>query len=232
MQLSYTMKIDNKILEVKFKEGVGREYEILPLPTLFLQWQSESRKSLFDMIKEKGSQSIKMQPAHLPVLATEGEGEFSINLANKGLGMLPKVSTLEDYINKFEVILAETKDKEWKESIFQRMKIVGEFYFNPENFDPFLLGGLEIFEGKSFQNILKNPRAALLFTGEAPKFPSYQFNGFLKIIEKTDPYFRFLLVARQLFARDPFHVLQADYPYGYLFYTTEIKDKTPFSRKK
>ncbi len=232
MQLNYTIGTNTNTLEVKFKDGEGRNYEILPLPPLFLQWQSESRKRLFDMIKNQGTQSIKMQPAHLPVLATNGEEEFSINLANKGLGMLPKASLLDKYVNEYETILAETKDMEWKESIFQRMNIVQEFYNNTENFDPNLLGGLEIFEGKTFQNIKNNPKASLLFTGEAPKFPSYQFNGIMKIIDKSDPYFRFLLAARQLFARDPFHVLQAEYPFGYLFYTTEIKDKTPYSRKK
>ena len=115
---------------------------------------------------------------------------------------------------------------------FQRMKIVEEFYNNFESFGQYLLGGLEIFEGKTFLNLQKNPKASLLFTGEAPKFPSYQFNGIIEIINEKNPYFRFLLAARELFAHNPFHVKQTSYPFGYLFYAIEIKDKTPFPRNQ
>ena len=209
-----------------------RNYDILQIPSLFLEWQSVSRTSLFNLIREKGTKSIKMQPAHLPVVATLGEGEFSINLANKGLGMLPKDSILEKYVMIFEKVLEETKDMPWDKSIFRRMSVVEEFYSRPENFNTYLLGGLEIFEGKTFANLSKNPLVSLLFTGAAPKFPSYQFNGIMRIMDTNNLYFKFLFAARELFARDPFHVKQTSYPFGYLFYATEIKDKTPFPRKQ
>jgi hypothetical protein len=230
MQLDYTMEVNNGTIQLKFGNGTVRNYNFLQFPTLFLEWQSLSRTRLFDLIREKGTKSIRMQPAHLPVLATLGDGDFSINLANKGLGMLPKESLLEKYVSIFEKALNETKDFPWDKSIFQRMKVVEEFYKNTENFNTYLLGGLEIFEGQTFSNLQKNPKVSLLFTGEAPKFPSYQFNGIIKIMDRKNPYFKFLLAARELFAHDPFHVKQTVYPFGYLFYSTEIKDKTPYPR--
>jgi hypothetical protein len=222
---------DNKI-EFTLENGIKKIYNILQLPKPFLEWQSFSRKRLFNLIREKGPKSIKMQPAHLPVVATSGEGDFPINLANKGLGMLPKESMLEKYTSIFNKVLAETKDLNWEESIFQRIKAVEEFYGSTENFNKYLLGGLEIFEGKTFANLQKKPYASLLFTGEAPKFPSYQFNGIIQIMDSNNLYYKFLLAARELFARDPFHIRQIHYPFGYLFYSVEIKDKTPFPRKK
>ena len=93
------------------------------------------------------------------------------------------------------------------------------------------MGGLEIFEGQTYKNLLTDPRAALLYSGEAPKFPSYQINGVIKFVNKGDIYFRFLLAARELFARDTFHVHQIHYPFGYLFFPIEIKNKTPFPRR-
>ncbi len=44
---------------------------------------------------------------------------------------------------------------------------------------------------------------------------------------RDNPYYRFLLAARELFAYDAFHVMQHRYPHGYVFHVCEIIDKTP-----
>ena len=75
------------------------------------------------------------------------------------------------------------------------------------------------------------PFASLLYTGTAPRFLSFQFNGIMNIIQNKNQYYQFLLSARELFAFDSFHVLQGRYPFGYLFYVVNIKEKTPYSKK-
>ncbi len=201
------------------------------LPAAFLQWQSHARLHMFDLLSEQGGSAVRVQPAHLPALATFGDGIFPINLSTRGIGMLPDEAHLETVTACFEAVIKECAAQSWEESLPRRVQAAREFYQHPEWFDPMLLGGLEIFEGQTLENLRRDPRAALLYSGEAPRFPSYQFNGVVSLLEQGHPYYRFLLAARELFARDPFHIHQIQYPFGYVFLVVEIKEKTPYPRR-
>jgi hypothetical protein len=201
------------------------------LPEDFLVWQSQARLAMFKMMEDRGGESVKMAPVHLPVLASLGEGMFPVNLVTRGIGVLPKKEKLSEFTEKFRNARVHTDSSRFHENLSERVNQVKEFYRNPDLFDPYILGGLEIFEGQTPKNLRKNPIVALLYTGEAPKFPSYQLNGIIEFIQPKTPYYEFLLAARELFAFDNFHVSQHSYPYGYLVHITEVKNKTPFSRK-
>lgn len=201
------------------------------LPKPFLEWQSLARLEAFETMKKNRAGSVTTMPAHLPVLATYGEGKFPLNLTTRGIGLLPKPEFLEEITTELEAALVETAGKGWVETLPQRLAAIHKFYEDQSLIDETRLGGLEIFEGQTLRNLQSDPRAALLYTGAAPKYPSYQFNGVVQLIQPGDPYYRFLLAARELFAQDAFHIHQINYPYGYLFYPVEIKDKTPFPRR-
>jgi hypothetical protein len=201
------------------------------LPEVFLQWQSEARMRMFAVLQSRGAGEMKMQPAHLPVLATLGEVSFPVNLTTRGPGVLPKPDQLEPLTHRFEETRRRTEGRPWPETLSLRVEAVRDFYGDPANFDSWLLGGLEIFEGRTPHNLKRHPLASLLFTGEAPRFPSYQFNGVVAFIGPDDLSDRFLLAARVLFAFDVFHVPQTRYPYGYLFHVVEARDKTPHPRR-
>lgn len=212
--------------------GLGRV--TLPrvrLPEDFLTWQSQARLSMFKMMGEHGGKAIKMAPVHLPVLASLGEGTFPINLATRGIGVLPIDEKMSEFTIKFQKAQVNVDRSQFGESLLERVKQAERFYKNPNNFNPYILGGLEIFEGQTPKNLMKNPVASLLYTGEAPKFPSYQLNGIIEFVKPKNPYYEFLLAARELFAFDHFHVMQRSYPYGYLFHVVEVKNKTPVTRK-
>lgn len=201
------------------------------LPELFLDWQSENRLKAFEQMGKADSSAVRTMPAHLPVLATQGDGFFSTNLTTRGIGLLPKEPYLTDITEVLEQTLAKCNGKPWPETLPQRLSAIRQFYENPDWFDPTLLGGLEIFEGQTLKNLQQNPFASLLYTGAAPKYPSYQFNGVVNLIHPGDVHYRFLLAARELFAQDAFHIHQLKYPNGYLFYPVQIKNKTPFPRR-
>ena len=213
------------------QDGQEFSYPRQALPAPFLEWQSVSRMEMYNTLRNEGYGKVRMQPAHLPVLATLGEGIFPINLATRGIGMLPKEPLLERFTALFEETGIESQQGPWEASLEQRIRATQEFYCDPDHFDPLLLGGLEIFEGQTQQNLQENPLCSLLYTGEAPRYPSYQFNAAAQDVGPENSYYRFLLAARQLFARDPFHLHQTRYPVGYLFYPLEIKNKTPYPRK-
>ncbi len=207
------------------------KFNRIPLPEKFLLWQSEARLTAFEEMQNKNADAVRTMPAHLPVMVTFGSGTFSANLTTRGIGLLPNEEKLAFYTELLENSRSESTNLSGEQSFHHRVGAIRKFYENIEDFDKSLLGGLEIFEGQTFANLSSDPRSSLLYTGQAPKYPSYQFNGLIQVIEKDNPYFQFLLAARELFARDSFHIHQIHYPYGYLFYPVEVRDKTPFPRR-
>lgn len=210
--------------------GGGLELPRGRMPVRFLQWQSDSRLALFEKLSREGASAAKRYPAHLAVLATSGAGPFPINLATRGIGPVPLPERLPECIGRLEDARRRTAGLSREQSLPLRLQAAGEVYGFPEVFDPRLLGGLEIFEGRTAANLEANPLASLLFSGEPPDYPSLQLNVVAQRVEAGDPRCRFLLAARELFAFDAFHLRQSRYPYGYLFHVSEVLDKTPFPR--
>jgi len=204
------------------------------IPVNLLQWFVDSRCRLLMDLKE--GKPLKYFSAHLPVMATWRKDEpFPVNLTVKGIGLIPKDTLLEDYIDLFEEVIAEARTGTWEESLPRRVEVMQRLYSSIDNFDPSLLGGLEIFEGRAFENLLNNPYASLLYvgmmhTGDGIKYISFQINGEVEILTKDSVYYRFLLASRRLFEFERFHIYQPDYPFGYLIKVVEVKDKSPVTR--
>lgn len=206
------------------------------IPGHLLGWMVSSRiRFLGDMMAGK---PMRYFSAHLPVMATWVEGEpFPVNMTVKGIGLIPAPGQLEHFTDIFESVIAEARSMPWQESLPRRVEVMTRLYSDPESFEPSLLGGLEIFEGRAFENLRRNPAASLLYvgmaqTGEGIQYVSFQVNGKVDILGQDNPYYRYLLAARKLFEFDRFHLYQPDYPFGYLIRVTEVKDKAPWSREK
>ena len=205
------------------------------IPTQCLQWLVESRIKFFDSMR--GGKPIKYFPAHLPVMSTwNGDSQFPVNMTVKGVGLLPKQESLQHYTDIFESVIAEARTIPWDESLHKRIEVMAKLYNDIENFDPTVLGGLEIFKGKAFENLMENPYASLLYVGmthtpEGMRYISFQVNSRVVILDKHDPYYRFLLASRKLFEFEKFHLYQPDYPFGYLIQIVEVMDKSPWSKK-
>lgn len=215
------------------------------IPPYFLQWLATSRVRFLEGMKAK--RPMRYFSAHLPVMATWRDGEeFPVNLTVKGIGLIPKKEILVDYIDLFEATIAEARTMPWTESLSMRIEVMERLYSDIENFDPELLGGLEIFEGTAFKNMRDNSVASLLYMGVsvepeemqtvnrhspvAVQYISFQVNGRVEILKKDVIYYRYLLAARRLFEFDRFHIYQPDYPFGYLIRVVEVKDKSPWPR--
>ncbi len=215
------------------------------IPEIFLRWLIESRLRFLEDMKK--GRPMRYFSAHLPVMATWREGEeFPVNLTVKGIGLIPREDLLTEYIDLFEATIAEARTIPWAESLPKRIEVMKRLYSEAGNFDPGLLGGLEIFEGTAFRNMRDNSMASLLYMGvsvdpedrssvtpERPvavQYISFQINGRVEILSRDSIYYRYLLAARRLFEFDRFHIFQPDYPYGYLIRVVEVKDKSPWPR--
>jgi hypothetical protein len=179
--------------------------------------------------------------AHLPVMATwpdAGNGKkelFPVNMTVKGIGLLPDRKLISDYTDIFESVTADARAMAWEESLQKRAEAAGRLYENTDNFDPAILGGLEIFQGRASINMQENPYASLLYVGmaygqEGMQYISFQVNATVEILEKDSRYYKFLLASRKLFEFDRFHLFQSEYPFGYLLRVIEVRDKSPWSK--
>jgi len=205
------------------------------IPAKCMEWLVSSRIEFLQSMKE--GHPTKYMAAHLPVMATWDESRsFPVNMTVKGLGLLPEKDRLDHYTDIFESVITEARSMPWQESMNKRLTAMSKLYGNTDNFDPSMLGGLEIFGGKALENMRKNPYASLLYVGMSHtehgiQYISFQVNCEVTILEKKDPGYRFLLASRKLFEFDKFHLYQPDYPFGYLFHVIDVIDKTPWSRK-
>ncbi len=200
---------------------------VIEVPAPFLEWQSSSRREVFDALQR--GEVPGFCAAHLPVVSTLNQADmaFPVHSANKGVGLMPRPEYLERYTASIEDCLKRCAGKRVEESLAERIAIARALYDCPTEIDPGLFGTIEIFRGQTYKNLLRDPRAALLFTGTGPSYLSYQFNCAVEVVGPDHPSFRFILGMRLLFEGDGFHIRQPEYPMGYVFRTLEVFDKTP-----
>ncbi len=111
--IKVTFKASRQEVEL---EGVGERLQITlklaELPPRFIDWQIRSRRELFEKLLRR--EPVHFLASHLPVLATLTP-EGTINLANKGVGLVPKEENLQHYAELFSRVLAESRNRPWEE---------------------------------------------------------------------------------------------------------------------
>ncbi len=200
------------------------------MPPEFLVWQCDDRHGAFAAMGR--GEVPRSLAAHLPVLSTLNEpgAAFPIRSCTKGVGLLPRQEYLAEHLTSIVDCLRRCQQTSGSESLSDRIGTAMSLYARPERIDPTVFGAIEIFEGTTYENLRRDPRATLLFTGSGPGYLSYQVDCSAEILGPEDPRFEFLLGMRSLFEKERFHIQQPRYPLGYLFYIQEIIEKTPRRR--
>ncbi len=220
-----TVHVNDASLEIATAEG-DRSYPVREMPDELFSWQLDSRRAIFEAIAN-GTRPTDFH-AHLPVVATFNEElPFPVHTATKGTGLLPGDEHLDEYIAAASTCLDDAKDKPWNESQASRIAIAKRLYEKPEHIDRRKLGLVEIFQGQTYRNLKRNPLMTIHYTGSGPAYPSYQLNGVVEQIGPGDARFDFLHLMRMLFEYNSFHIQQPAYPSGYVFWLSEIFDKSP-----
>jgi hypothetical protein len=199
----------------------------ISLPPPLISWLNQGRLDVYRRLLTD-SASIDFFQQHLPVLVTHSpDSPFPFNCGNKGVGFLPKETSLNRYIEQYRETIAATRAVPWQESLTARIAAARAFHEDIDAIDFRCLTSIEIFQRKTFRNIQNFPLASLLFTGASPEYKSFQINCAVEIIDREDPRFTFIKLSRRLFEFDGFHIAQPDFQFGYLFWISEVKDKTP-----
>jgi hypothetical protein len=213
------------------RDGEETHVPIQSLPDHFIRWQLDYKHGIYDAIEK--DEYIPFNAGHLPVVGTWSSEALTPNLANKGVGFTPKDEYIEHYVGLVEEAVAKIRELPphmVNETRDLRLATAREFYAHPEHVDWSRLGLLEIFEGTTYRNLIANPVASVLWTGNSPVFISYQVDCVVEIMTSDDPRYRFLWAMRRLFEYEPFHVVQTMFPYSYCFWVVGHTDKTPKRR--
>ncbi len=209
------------------KTQTSEETQTTTMPGAFLSWQCKSRRDLFESLLR--GEYPRFLASHLPVVSTLNgpSAAFPIRSSNKGVGLIPIVSELERYVVKLEQCLEQTSTRPSMDTLPERIEVARELYDHPEHVDTGLLGTIEIFHGRTYDNLLRDPRASLLFTGVGPRYMSYQLDCHVQMVADEHLHFRFIRAMRTLFERDRFHIKQPPHMLGYIFSIADVIDKTP-----
>lgn len=204
-------------------------FQQVSLPPAFMDWVIDGRKAMYDLLEGKGS--APFFSSHLPVAVTYSRNaSFPFNTGNKGVGLLPVADRIEDYCRLYLDTIRDCRGIPWEESLPKRVGAVRSF-INGGDISNQALISLEIFEKTTFANLSDFPLATLHYTGDGPVYRSFQINTVVQILPPEHPVYRFAYLSRNLFEFDNFHITQTKFPYAYLFYPVEVRDKTPFPRR-
>lgn len=229
-ELTQQVQVEGGVARMR-QRGLSKEFEIKELPDGFIRWQLDYKHSIYDAIER--DEYIAFNAGHLPVVATMSPQSFVPNLANKGVGFTPKDEHIGHYLDLVESAVSRIQElppHAVNDTRDLRIATAREFYAHPEHIDWRRLGLLEIFEGSTLRNLVENPLASVLWTGNSPVFVSFQVDCVVEIITPEDPRYRFAWAMRRLFEYEPFHVVQTMYPYSYCFWVYNYKEKTPKRR--
>ncbi len=209
--------------------GERHTFARIHLPESFLGWLTEGRRAMYDRLEGKGAASFF--GTHLPVVVTWNRGAaFPFNTGNKGVGPVPVAAKVAEYSALYEETFSRCEAMEWEESLPLRLGAVRRFIVG-DDVSREALSSLEIFEKTTFRNLCDFPIATLHYTGSGPGYRSFQVNTVVDVLAPEAPYYRFAFWSRRLFEYDSFHITQTMFPYAYLFYPVEIRDKTPQPRR-
>ncbi len=225
IETSARVQVNDLDVTVTTPEG-STVYTICEMPEDFFQWQLDSRIAMFENIS-RGLATPNFH-AHLPVVATiNREIAFPIHTATKATGLLPRRDDLAEYNEALSACLTEIDGKPWSATQEQRITAARRLYATPQHVDRRTLGLVEIFQGQTFRNLASTPLMTLQYSGPGPEYRSYQLNGVIEMVAAGDPRYEFLYLMRQLFEHNSFHVQQPAYPSGYVFWISEVYEKSP-----
>ena len=226
------VEVDDNSILIDLEDG-PRRFPLRPLPLDKIEWMENGRRRVYDTIQNGRAETLTGPSHHLPMVTTySARSTFPFNCCNKGVGFQPKKEYLDVCIEHLRHVHETTRGKPWRESLNERVEAARWFYFNREMIDYRACATLEIFEKTTFANLQRTPMASLLYTGDSPIFVSFQLNTVVEIIDQDDPRHTFTMLMRTLFESEPFHIYQPQFPYAYIFWISQVIDKTPVRVKE
>lgn len=190
------------------------------LPKEFIEWQVKSRYKGIEMIKKGEMPSFEV---HTPAMATYNKdyniyrGNFDINLAAKGIGLIVKEEFLEDFLKRLGKVTSKKKKK--------KLEFLLDLYSDISRIDDTCLTTLEIYATQTLTNIKADDRCSLLFVDMSQGIKSYQVNCIVELKGPDTDFYKFVNGLHTLFHG------KINPPYAYKLNVCELYDKSPGKKK-
>ncbi|MBD3407744.1 MAG: hypothetical protein GF411_16620 [Candidatus Lokiarchaeota archaeon] len=168
--------------------------------------------------------------AHKPTLCTYSQtSPFVINCAAKRVRLTLTDSELEKRIDKIEGDVLSVVSRPFEESMEERIDLYRNLFLEEEKIDRLRLGVVEMYGGRTYQNILRDRRVTLSFhwfRKEQPRNVGFQLNCIAEVIFPGEPFYRFMRAMLYLFGRRYLNLGFKDYPCVYRLWVSEVTEKS------
>ncbi len=194
---------------------------LIPLPKSFWEWQLRFRRAnIHFFMTGEGDHDFAVHVGYMGTVNAEG---FSpINIAAKGVGLLPRYG-LDELTAEMESLIEEGMAKGEKETRERRLSFLLRLYEEVE-LDPYSFTTIEIYAKTTWHNILRDPRCSVLFSSY--RNTSFLINGVAEVLGPERPEYRFVTAVHDLFHL-PRSGARRRYPAVYRVFCTDAYNKTP-----
>ncbi len=237
-------KVDKGIIRARV-DGEWHTFAIRELDDTFLNFNMGMRQRMMNYMAGQGKLGI-YNDAHNAAIATyggnRGDSRFTLNVAFKGMGWIPKKDKIDARIKKYQ--------DNYTAGIMDKMKILYAGYSDKTIWDRTIQGSLELYtrqsnETHTFLNQMINPVSTCCFIGDTvdtstmpPKTRnvSYELRTVARIIHHKDPNLtehekkivKYINYAHDFFHGGPDKTKLTVHNIGVIYYVVEEFDNSPF----
>ena len=237
-------KVDQGIIRARV-DGEWHTFAIRELDDAFLDFNMGMRQRMMNYMAGQGSLGI-YNDAHNAAVASyggnRGDSRFTLNVAFKGMGWVPKKDKIAARIKKYQ--------DNYTAGMMDKMKILYAGYSDKTIWDRTIQGSLELYTSQSnethtFLNQMINPVSNCCFIGDTvdtstmpPKTAnvSYELRVVARLIHHLDPNLteheklvvQYINYAHDFFHGGPDKTKLTVHNIGVIYYVVEEFDNSPF----
>ncbi|MHA1779850.1 MAG: hypothetical protein ACTSYL_03175 [Candidatus Thorarchaeota archaeon] len=219
--------IDRELRRIELTlDNVRYVYPLNAIPDLLYQVHLK----IPDLIKDPDTALVTLYTTSVTstiVCSSNPMVPFSINCAPKLVFLTLKDEIIEEKIEEIEGKLLSFQGRPFEATIRERFEYFRDLCLDESKIDRNRLGAIEIFGGKTYRNLLREPRASLVTKWYEPKgIPrSRQLNCITEIEPRGTPFYRYVRAIRTLFSRHYLDLLGRKYACAYKFWICEALNK-------
>lgn len=208
---------------IEWGDGGTTSVPLVPLPKAVREWQLKTRvDNLKFFLTRQGQHDFAV---HVGYMATwSPEGGWPLNVAAKGVGLLPQ-EDLPELTRQIETLIQEGLQRGEKETRRRRLEFLLSLY-QQASFSSKCLTTIELYGKTTWANVLRDPRCAVLFSSY--RNTSFLVNGVCEILGQETEVYRFVVALHDLF-----HLPRGERkppPAVYRIWVSQVHNKTPGPR--
>lgn len=201
-----------------------RSIPLIPLPKPFLEWQLRSRRAnIRFFMRGEGEHDFAVHVGYMGTVNPDGRAP--INLAAKGVGLLPR-RDIEPLTREIEALIQEGLARGEEATRERRLGFLLRLYEEIE-LDQYSFTTIEIYAKTTWRNLMHDPRCSVLFSSY--RNTSFLINGVTEVLGPGTPGYRFVTGIHDLFHL-PRGGERKRYPAVYRIWAVEAYNKTPGPR--